>query len=257
MEIFLTQHADAQRIHQGVAGVARIEDGFAADVGQAQRVAVAADAPHHTVEHAAGVRGVRGAEPQLVHHRDRPGAHRHDVADDAADTGGRTLVGLDVGRVVVRLDFEGDGPAVADVDDAGVLPDAGQHARPHLVGGGLAEVPQVHLGRLVGAVFAPHHRVHGQLGVGRAASQDVADPLVFVVFETEFAEWLRLVRGGRGPLDGIGRVSEPRRHGNSLGGAAATPCRRRRRRCPRGRQAPPSGSCRRCCADRPRSLPPT
>src|SRR5262249_21295129 len=109
--------------------------------------------------------------------------HRHDVADDAAHAGGRALVGLDVGRVVVRLHLEGDGPAVADVDHAGVLADAGQHAGAHLVGGGLTEVAQVHLGRLVRAVLAPHHRVHRQLGVGGPTAQDVANPLVLVVFE--------------------------------------------------------------------------
>ena len=116
----------------------------------------------------------------------------------------------------MRLHLEGDRPAVADVDHAGVLPDAGQHPGPHLVGGGLAEVPQVDLGRLIRTVLAPHHRVHGQLGVGRPTAQDVADPLIFVVFETEFAERLRLIRGGRGLLDGIDRLSKPGRHGDSL-----------------------------------------
>src|SRR5205807_3312048 len=123
-----------------------------------------------------------------------------------ADTGGRTLVRLDVGRVVVRLDFEGDGPAVADVDDAGVLADAGQHARPHLVGGGLAEVPQVHLGRLVGAVFAPHHRVHGQFGIGGTPAEDVPDPGVLVVAQAEFAVGLRVIRCRQRVLDGVDRV---------------------------------------------------
>ncbi|CNV60822.1 Uncharacterised protein [Mycobacterium tuberculosis] len=70
-------------------------------MGQAQGVAVSADAADHAVEHAAGIGGVGGAEPKLVHHGDRSGAHGHDVADDAAHPGGRALVGLDVGRVVV------------------------------------------------------------------------------------------------------------------------------------------------------------
>ena len=209
MQVLLAQHADAQRVDQRVAGVARVEDGLAADVGQAQRVAVAADAAHDAVDHAAGIGGVGGAEPQLIHHRDRPGAHGHDVADDAADAGGRALVGLDVGRVVVRLDLERDGPAVADVDDAGVLADAGQHAGAHLVGGGLAEIAQVHLGGLVGAVFAPHHRVHGQLGVGGPAAQDVANPLVLVVFEAELAKRLRLFRCGGGMFDGVIHLGAP------------------------------------------------
>ena len=89
MEVLLPEHAHTERVDQRVAGVAGVEHRFAADVGQPQRVAVAPDAAHHAVEHAAGIRGVRGAETQLVHHGYRSGAHRHDVADDAADSGGR------------------------------------------------------------------------------------------------------------------------------------------------------------------------
>ena len=104
--------------------------------------------------------------------RDRPGAHGEDVADDAADAGRRALVRLDVGRVVVRLDLEGDRPAVADVDDAGVL----AHADEQRVGLRrlLAELAQVDLRGLVGAVLAPHHRVDRELGAGRAAAEDLA-----------------------------------------------------------------------------------
>ena len=158
---------------------------------------------------------VSGAEPKLVHHGDRSRPHRHDVADDAADAGGRTLVGLDVGGVIVRFHFEGDGPAVADIDDAGVFADAGQHAGAHLVGGGFAEVTQVDLGRLVRAVLAPHHRVHRQLGVGGSAAKDLADPLVLVVFETQLSKRLRLVGGDRGMLDGVDRLRARARPGDS------------------------------------------
>ena len=44
VEVFHLQRAHAQRVDQRVAGVRRVEDGLAADVGQAQAVAVAADA---------------------------------------------------------------------------------------------------------------------------------------------------------------------------------------------------------------------
>ena len=110
----------------GLPGVAVVEEQLAADVGQAQAVAVAADAGDDAGQHAGGVGGVGAAEAQRVHDRDRAGAHGEDVADDAADPGGRALVGLDVARVVVRLDLEGDRVAVADVDHAGVLADADQ-----------------------------------------------------------------------------------------------------------------------------------
>jgi hypothetical protein len=98
--------------------------GLAADVRQAEAVAVAADAGHDPGQHAVGVVGVERTEAQRVHHRHRPRAHREDVADDAADPGRPHLVGLDVRRVVVRLDLERDGVPVTDVDDAGVLADA-------------------------------------------------------------------------------------------------------------------------------------
>ena len=123
-DVLVPHDADAQRVDQRVAGVAVVEEQLAADVGQAQAVAVAADPGDDAGQHPGGVGGVGAAEPQRVHDRDRAGAHGEDVADDAADAGRRALVGLDVARVVVRLDLEGDRVAVAHVDDAGVLADA-------------------------------------------------------------------------------------------------------------------------------------
>src|SRR5699024_7012095 len=122
-----------------------------------------------------------------------------DVADDAADSGGRTFVRFDVGGAVVTFGFEGDGPAVADVDDACVLADTDEHVRPHFVGGGVSEVAQVLFGGFVGAVFAPHHRVHRQFGVGGSASEDFPDADVFVVGQSELG--VGLVEFGR-----VGRV---------------------------------------------------
>ena len=65
---------------------------------------------------------VRGAEAQAVEQRDRPGAHRDDVAEDAADPGRGALERLDRGGVVVALGLEGDGEPVTEVEHAGVLP---------------------------------------------------------------------------------------------------------------------------------------
>jgi len=66
---------------------------------------------------------VDAAEPQRIHHSDRPRTHRQDVADDAADAGGRTLVGLREARVIVALGLERHCPTVTDIDDAGLLTD--------------------------------------------------------------------------------------------------------------------------------------
>ena len=71
---------------------------------------------------------IRRAEAQPVEERDRPRAHRDDVAQDSADAGRRALERLDRRRVVVRLDLERDRLALAEVDDAGVLARPLQHA---------------------------------------------------------------------------------------------------------------------------------
>ena len=166
------QHAEAQRVDERVALVARVEDDLTADVGQSQAVPVAADAGDDAGQHARGVGVVGVAEAQRVHDEHRTRAHREDVAHDAADAGRGALVRLDVARVVVRLDLERDGQALADVDDAGVLAHADEHpVAPRQV----AELAQVHLAALVGAVLAPHDRVHRQLGLRRPATEHLAD----------------------------------------------------------------------------------
>ena len=101
---------------------------------------------------------VERAEAQRIHQRDRAGAHREDVADDAADAGRRTLVRLDRRRVVVALDADRDRETVADVDDTGALTRADEH--PRRLG---REPAEMHARRLVRAVLGPHHGVHREL----------------------------------------------------------------------------------------------
>ncbi len=123
----LVLFADAQRenVHQRIAVVALFENALAADGRHAEAVAVMRDAADHAVENAPVARAVRRivkrAEAQRIHHRDGPRAHGEDVAQDAADAGGRALKRLDVTGMVVRFDLERDHPAAADIDDAGVF----------------------------------------------------------------------------------------------------------------------------------------
>ena len=67
------------------------------------------------------------------------------------------------------LHLEDRHPAVADVDDAGVLARPLEHARPR--GGELA---QVDLRRLVGAVLGPQGGGDAELGPARLAAEDLA-----------------------------------------------------------------------------------
>src|SRR5438105_6408838 len=111
--------ADAHRVDERVVGVAVLEVELAAHGRDPNAVAVTADARDHAFEVAAG--GGQRAEAQRVEERDGARTHRDHVADDAAHAGGRALVGLYRGRVVVRLDLEDRSPAFADLDRAGVL----------------------------------------------------------------------------------------------------------------------------------------
>ncbi len=185
MQLLVAHDPDAQRVDEGVAGVRRVERDLTADVGQAEAVAVPADPRDDARQDPRGVRRMRGSEPQRVHDGDRAGAHREDVADDAADSGRRSLVRLDVARVVVRLDLERHRVPLADVDDARVLTDAREELADRRLGREVAELAQVHLARLVRAVLAPHDRVHGQLARRRTTSEDLADALVLLRAQPE------------------------------------------------------------------------
>src|SRR5262249_53985285 len=204
LEVLVPHDPHAQRVDQRVPRVAGIEAELAADVGQAEAVAVEGDAADDAGQHAGGVGRAGGAEPQRVHRRHRAGAHGQDVADDPAHAGGRALERLHVGRVVVRLDLEGDRVPLADVDHARVLPDPGQQ---RVAGWRLVrELAQVQAGRPVGAVLAPQDRGDAQLAAGGPAAQHLLDPLVLVAGRAQVGVRRGTVAGGGRPGHGVGTV---------------------------------------------------
>ena len=96
--------SEAEDVDQRIARIRVVERDLAADRRDADAVAVAGDAGDHAFDDAAVARAVgtlERTEAQRVHQRDRPRAHREDVADDAADAGGGALVRLDERRVIV------------------------------------------------------------------------------------------------------------------------------------------------------------
>jgi len=82
--------------------------------------------------------------------------------------------------VVVRLDLERDGDALAEVEDAGVLARALQDALA------LRRQPSQERRRvLVPAVLRPEEREDGKLEVVRLTAQELLDSLRLPVGETE------------------------------------------------------------------------
>ncbi len=176
--LFLRSHPQRQGVHQRVARVAgglAFEVNVAADGGHPDAVAVKGDAADHALGHRAALRVFERPEAQRVQDGQRPGAHGEDVPQDAAHPGGGPLERLDEAGVVVGLDLEDGGQAVADVHHPGVLPRALQHLR---AGGG--QPLQVHLARLVGAVLAPHHAEDAELGEGGLPAENLLDAVVFL-----------------------------------------------------------------------------
>ncbi len=185
--------APPRRHYEDIAIVARVELDFAADRRHAEGIAVAADACNDARDEVAGLRVIRRTESQRVHRRYRTRTHRKDITQNAADARCRSLVGFDVGGMVVALHLEDDAVTVVDVDHAGVLARALDDARP--LGRKRAKP---FLRGFVGAMLVPHRREDAKLRKGRLAPDQVQDAFVFVGLEP--------VRGDqvRGDWAGVG-----------------------------------------------------
>ena len=149
------QQSDAHRVDEAVGRVGVVEDDLAADVRHPDAVAIVANTADRAGEVVVG-----RAEAQAVEQRHRPRPHRGDVAQDPADAGGGALERLDGRGVVVALDLERDREAVAEIEHAGVLAGALEHARAVA-----RQAPEEKGGVLVAAVLRPQEGEHGELEV--------------------------------------------------------------------------------------------
>ncbi len=79
------------------------------------------DTRHHSPEKPLTDRLGQVAEPQRIHQKDRPRAHRENIAKDPANARRRALEGLNGGRMIVAFDLETDREAVTDINDPRIL----------------------------------------------------------------------------------------------------------------------------------------
>src|SRR6185369_3227458 len=167
----------AHGVDERVRGVGVVEDGVAAHRRHADAVSVVPDPADRAAELETGL-----AEAQAVEERDGAGAHGDDVTEDPADSRRCALEGLDRGRMVVALDLERDGLALAEVDDAGVLARPLEDARAFR-GEALEQERRV----LVTAVLRPQEREDRELEVVRPAREQCLDTVELPVREAERA----------------------------------------------------------------------
>ena len=128
-DLFVAKDPEAEDVDQRVTLVGFVEINLPGDGGDPKAIAVMGNAGHHAAEQPAHFGVGEFSESERVDRRHRAGAHGEDVADDAAHAGGRALERFDGAGMVVGFDLEGDGEAVADVDNAGIfLARAHEHA---------------------------------------------------------------------------------------------------------------------------------
>ncbi len=163
---------ERERIHQRIARVARLKLHFSAHVGHAKTIPVRCHATDDAFKNGMVTVNLRlgrilrslcrrlrdRPKAQRIHHSNRSRAHGKNVAQNATYTGRCALKRLNKRRVVVRFNFEGAGPTVANIDDAGVL--------TRTLYNKLAarrQPLQMHARGLVRAMLAPHHGENPQL----------------------------------------------------------------------------------------------
>ena len=177
-ELFVTQYAEAKNIYQGITFETFVEINFAADRWNAHAISVMRDAGHDAGKKTTirrEVLAVAGDRPEVerVEAKFRARSHRENVANDSAYSGGRALEWLNRARMIVALDLERDGPAVANIDNASVF-FAGFNQNIWADGW---KFFQFFPGIFVRAMFAPHDRENSQLSEVRFATEDFFDPL--------------------------------------------------------------------------------
>ncbi len=166
-------------IDEDIAVIALVEVHFATNGRHAEGIAIAADARHDARYQMAGLRMIRFAKAERIHRRDGTRAHGEHVAQNAANAGRCTLIGLDVGRMVVAFHLEDDAIAIADVHHACVFARALNNARS-----GCRKRAKPFLGGLVGAMLVPHRRENPELCEGGLASDQIKNALILVRLKT-------------------------------------------------------------------------
>jgi len=122
------------------------------------------------------LRMLRRAKAQCVEASDRPRPHRKDIAKDATDAGGGTLIRLDVARMVVALHLE---THTAWPSPISITP--AFSPGPWITHGALGRQPlEMDARGFVRAVLVPHRREDAELGECRHPPDQLQNALIFV-----------------------------------------------------------------------------
>ena len=108
--------ANGHRVDKDIAIIGLVEINFTAHRWHANTIAIAANPANDATDQMLHLRMIRRARAQRVQLRNRPRAHREDIAQDAAHTSRCTLIRLDARRVIVRFHLENRGLTITNID---------------------------------------------------------------------------------------------------------------------------------------------
>ena len=123
------RNADRHGIHQRIAIIARVEIHLTTHRRHAHAIAVTTNTAHHTINDALHARRIWRAKTQRIQIGNRPRPHGEDITQNAANPRRRTIIGFDVGWVVVAFHFENGSQTLTDINHAGILTRALDHPR--------------------------------------------------------------------------------------------------------------------------------
>ena len=124
--------ANCHRIDEDIAIIGGVEIGLTAHGRHAHAIAIAANSGNHAFDQMLHLGMIRPTKPQSVRIRDRARAHSEHIAQNPANARCCTLIGFDVGGVVVALHLENGSQflpvrPVTNVDHTGILARAANH----------------------------------------------------------------------------------------------------------------------------------
>jgi len=120
-ELIFFSQTNAANIDQGILRVAGMKINFAANRRHTKSIAIAGNTTHHTFSHRPVLWLIERTEAQRIEDSYRPGSHGENIPQNSTHTGGCTLIGLDIRRMIMRLNLKNDGQPIADVHHASIF----------------------------------------------------------------------------------------------------------------------------------------
>ena len=167
------------RVDQDIAVIGRMEIHFAAHCGNANAIAISADARNHTLHQMLHLGMVRTAKTQRIQVCHRARAHGEHIAQYTAHACCCALIGFNIAWVIVRFHLENRGQfgsvrPFTNINHARIFTGAADHLRSSS-----GQLAQMNARRFIAAMLRPHDREYAKFDHIRLAPHGGQYPRIF------------------------------------------------------------------------------